>query len=710
MAQISSSVLSSNDQDRGGLSAPDSCERNIMPATDAKLLDQYIKTNDAVAFDQLARRYRGMVFATARRVTGNYHDAEDVSQGCFLELARRAETVKSSVAAYLHSTATRRSIDLLRDHARRKKYERRAVEDRPAAGTGDDPAERPWEEVSPEVDLAIEQLPEEYREAIILYYLRGLTETDIAHELKMNRARVMRRLQVGVRRLRASLSKDGKFISAGTLALGLKAGGAISIPASLTAATGRMALVARLGKPCMSPRRYALQSGTSTAAALIGSFAFSYWGIAAVIVVAVGLFLARGPAEAKPPGPYDRLSQLYGAYLPNDAVDGFAWHTASIKSDLSSFWRGSQPLFFQWSKGNCRNWLDDPSAYAVCNASPNLEDAERLADEVNADNSAKMPVQVELLQGLITIRLAANGGFQSANDRTAYKVASTLCNTYRAALLSDGPVDGTSLAQQPDDERDDVRNYVDPKTGDFGPVVVLHDKVFEFLIGSRITPAEAAGLLKSAAERNGELRAITGAEPRVRSIRRQVRYSSVVTQGRAEFLVMLDGSTYAKPRILELKQQTPSPAELAGAVERDSRLPAQRAAENAAALDISPDEPTVGWCVKGDESYTVSPFAPQGFVCELRKDRWVDPVVAARVWAVATAATHRNDPHRRELAAKITPDLAGELVSRCDAYTQSMRLDLEAFCNDPRVAHDRLAEEATITRWMDEARRSLLPQ
>jgi hypothetical protein len=42
-----------------------------MTETDAKLLEQYKHCNDALAFDRLARRYRGMVFANARRVTGN---------------------------------------------------------------------------------------------------------------------------------------------------------------------------------------------------------------------------------------------------------------------------------------------------------------------------------------------------------------------------------------------------------------------------------------------------------------------------------------------------------------------------------------------------------------------------------------------------------------------------------------------------------------
>jgi len=646
-----------------------------------------------------------MVFATARRVTGNYHDAEDVAQSCFLELARRTESMRISVAAYLHSTATRRSVDLLRKHTRRRMHERQAAAEHAEPSDRVNPAERSWDELSPEVDLAIEQLPDELRAAIILFYLRGLTDADIAHELKMSKTKVMRRLKVGVRRLRASLAKDGRTVPLGALVLGLKAGRSMAVPASLTAATGRMALAARLGRPCVSPGWFVWRNAVDaliSALLRLGPIGLTALGI---LTVSVTTTLLYWPAGSKPAGPYDRLNQLYAAYLPNDPVSGFQWHTASIKSDLSSFWRGSQPLFYQWCKTNCRDWLSDPNSYALCNASPNLEDSERLPVEINPDNSARLPVQIELLQGMITVRLASNGGFSKPNDPTAIAVARTLCNTYRASLLGSQPLTGNSAMPPPDGERDDIHNYIDPTTGDFRSIILRRDRIYQFLIPSRITRAQATAMVKSALDRNESLRDFVGsADPQVESIRQQVRYDSVVTQGQAEFLVMLGGSRSSQRIILELKQQTPSSAELAGAVSRDPRLPARRAAENAGTLAISSAPPPISWCILANESFTVTPFAPQGYVFELRKDRWVDPLAAAGIWASNTAATHRADPHRTALAAQITPELPGELVSLCNAYIDAMRHDLEAFCNDPRAAHDRLMEEASINTWLAEAR------
>src|ERR1700753_2302047 len=100
---------------------------SVTMQTDAELLAKYSRANDAAAFDDLTRRYRGMVFAAAQRVTGDRHDAEDVTQACFLELARRPPTVKSSLAGYLHAVATNLAKNVIRSRFRRHKHETQAA-------------------------------------------------------------------------------------------------------------------------------------------------------------------------------------------------------------------------------------------------------------------------------------------------------------------------------------------------------------------------------------------------------------------------------------------------------------------------------------------------------------------------------------------------------------------------------------------------------
>jgi RNA polymerase sigma factor (sigma-70 family) len=119
----------------------------MTPETDQALLLAYADHRNADAFAALVERYAPLVYATARRVTRNAADAEDVAQQCFLELARSARSIRASLPAWLHRVAATRSLNCIRDRATRKVHET-------AAGTrdrGKAPSDADW----PELEAAI---------------------------------------------------------------------------------------------------------------------------------------------------------------------------------------------------------------------------------------------------------------------------------------------------------------------------------------------------------------------------------------------------------------------------------------------------------------------------------------------------------------------------------------------------------------------------
>ncbi len=659
---------------------------------DSHLLEQFVRKQDSVAFDQLARRYRAMVFATARRVTQSHHDAEDVAQSCFLELAKKAGSIRISIPAFLHATAMRRSIDLLRDKNRRRKHETKAASDRSEPLAIDDSTDRSWEEISPEVDQAIDRLPDELKTLVILYFLRGLSIVDIATETGLNRSKIERRLHLGVRRLRADLAKGNRMVSAGVLAIGLKSSVFHAVPASLTASTGRMALAAGLhAAPCVQPWR---GSG-------ILLLRWAVWTASAGIAMAfiASFSLSHFKTHGIDSNPYDQMRSLYAGYLPTVEVAGFPLHSAAMRFDASSFWRGSQPLFFWWCKSNCRDWFADRDRYVLCHASPNLEDAERLPEFVNADNSARMPMQIELLQGMIIARLASDHALGEAPDDTTARVASALCQAYRASLLRDQP-----LIEHRADITGELRSdqYIDPLGNLKSLILSPAGKVLAFLRPAPLDCAQVQGMLTDALSRSTALRNACGDDhPQIRAVRSCVRHNAVVTQGQLLLIAQLDNTGL----LLEFKQQIPSPAELADAVPRDPRSPGQRAAEDAAMLH-APGIAPVSWCQWNEKSFTVTPLELHPQVYELRKDRWLDPVQAARSWALATGASHQKDSNRDALASGVDSELESKLITRSDAFLRSMRADLAAFDNDPRVGRDQSIQDALSASWLEQARRS----
>src|SRR5262249_595334 len=72
-------------------------------------------------FAEIYREYSGLVYRTARAVTGNAEDAEDVLQTTFLKLIRSEYTgqLKKNPRAYLYRAAVNLSLDLLRARSRR---------------------------------------------------------------------------------------------------------------------------------------------------------------------------------------------------------------------------------------------------------------------------------------------------------------------------------------------------------------------------------------------------------------------------------------------------------------------------------------------------------------------------------------------------------------------------------------------------------------
>src|SRR5262249_21646246 len=98
--------------------------------TDAQLLDQFARTRSEIAFAALMRRHGALVLSVGRRYLGNLDDAEDVYQGTFLVLARKAGRLhgRKALGNWLYSVAYRLALKARTRAARRRASERRAAE------------------------------------------------------------------------------------------------------------------------------------------------------------------------------------------------------------------------------------------------------------------------------------------------------------------------------------------------------------------------------------------------------------------------------------------------------------------------------------------------------------------------------------------------------------------------------------------------------
>jgi RNA polymerase sigma factor (sigma-70 family) len=258
---------------------------------DASLLARYARERDAEAFAEITRRHAGLVYGTCLRVLGDQVRAEDAAQEAFLALARHAGAIRQSLVAWLHRVALHAAL-------RQRRRERTAL----AVELGDLPApvREAWRAMLPQLDAALERLPEHLREVIARRYLQGQVQEEIAVELGISQATVSRRLEDGVRRLRNALAAgldEGAMGSALALAV-------VPPPAPLIAACGKIAIA---GAGVLSAPVAAGGVATFGAHAVAAALAILVLGAVAIGLVGVReAGRAQAPTMAPAPAPAPR--------------------------------------------------------------------------------------------------------------------------------------------------------------------------------------------------------------------------------------------------------------------------------------------------------------------------------------------------------------------------------------------------------------------
>lgn len=184
--------------------------------SDAVLLSEYASTRNPTLFSELARRYTGSVYGTCLRITSSVHDAEEVTQDCFFELAKQATSIHTSVAGWLHRMATNRSLNLIRSKKRRVKHEV-AVDTEVTVATSREVTDPTWSDLAPILDEVIDALPEELREPVVQHYLNGDSQSQIAEQLDLNQSTVSRRIQQALETLRSQLQQRGVTLGLSSL-------------------------------------------------------------------------------------------------------------------------------------------------------------------------------------------------------------------------------------------------------------------------------------------------------------------------------------------------------------------------------------------------------------------------------------------------------------------------------------------------------------
>jgi RNA polymerase sigma factor (sigma-70 family) len=178
--------------------------------SDGQLLARYVANHSREAFAELAARYLDMVYAAARRqVGGDTALAEDLTQGVFLMLARKAPALRADVIlpGWLLRATWYAARNAMRQQQRRRLHEARvaAMNSRAANSSVAESSHTDIDDgssLSAFIDRALMSLRERDRAAVAMHYLRGQNLEEVAAALRTTPEGARKRIERAMQKLR----------------------------------------------------------------------------------------------------------------------------------------------------------------------------------------------------------------------------------------------------------------------------------------------------------------------------------------------------------------------------------------------------------------------------------------------------------------------------------------------------------------------------
>jgi RNA polymerase sigma-70 factor, ECF subfamily len=179
-----------------------------------------LQAGDDAAFEELVRTYGGRLLAVARRFVRNESDAEDILQSAYLSAFRSVGQFEGGcqLSTWLHRIVVNTALMKLR--TRRRKPEESIEQLLPAFQEDGHHVEQfsDWgaradvllerQETRATVRACIEQLPNNYREVLVLRDMEELPTQDVARMLNMTPTAVKVRLHRARQALSTLLRKE----------------------------------------------------------------------------------------------------------------------------------------------------------------------------------------------------------------------------------------------------------------------------------------------------------------------------------------------------------------------------------------------------------------------------------------------------------------------------------------------------------------------
>jgi RNA polymerase sigma-70 factor, ECF subfamily len=159
------------------------------------------------SWDELVRQHADRVYRLAYRLSGSQHDAEDLTQETFIRVFRSLQNYQpGTFEGWLHRITTNLFLDMVR---RRGRIRMEALPEDYDRVPADEPnPEQIYHDsrLGPDLQAALDSLPPEFRAAVVLCDIEGLSYEEIGATLGVKLGTVRSRIHRGRQALRDYLA------------------------------------------------------------------------------------------------------------------------------------------------------------------------------------------------------------------------------------------------------------------------------------------------------------------------------------------------------------------------------------------------------------------------------------------------------------------------------------------------------------------------
>jgi RNA polymerase sigma factor (sigma-70 family) len=168
-------------------------------------------------WDQVVREHSARVYRLAYRLSGNAQDAEDLTQETFIRVFRSlANFAPGTFEGWLHRITTNLFLDMVR-RRQRIRFDALPEDTERLPGTSPSPEQVYTDtHLDPQIQAALDALSPEFRVAVVLCDIEGLTYEEIAATLGIKLGTVRSRIHRGRVQLRATLAHLNPHLRADT--------------------------------------------------------------------------------------------------------------------------------------------------------------------------------------------------------------------------------------------------------------------------------------------------------------------------------------------------------------------------------------------------------------------------------------------------------------------------------------------------------------